>query len=76
MGENRCAVRISEYESIETVLSLTGIVQWIWVDYFSRFPLTSQQTNTLQKKGFKLCFVSPELQGNLELSYIKINISC
>ena len=51
-GENRCAVRMSEYESIETVLSLTGIVEWVWVDCFSQFPLTYQQTNTLQKKGF------------------------
>lgn len=71
MGENRCAVRMSEYESIETVLSLTGIVEWVWVDCFSQFPLTCQQTNTLQKKGFKLCFVSPELQGRLKSSDIK-----
>ena len=70
MGEHRCAVRISEYESIETVLMLTGIVEWVWIDCFSRFPLTFQQTNTLQKKGFKLCFVSPELQGRSELSHI------
>ena len=70
-GENRCAVRMSEYESIETVLSLTGIVEWVWVDCFSQFPLTYQQTNTLQKKGFKLCFVSPELQGQLNLADIK-----
>ena len=70
MGEHRCAVRISEFESIETVLTLTGMVEWVWVDCFSHFPLTSLQTNTLQKKGFKLCFVSPELQGRSELSHI------
>ena len=71
MGEHRCAVRISEYESIDSVLSLTGMVEWVWIDCFSRFPLTFQQTNTLQKKGFKLCFVSPELQGYAKLTHIK-----
>ena len=70
-GESRCAVRVSEFETVDTALSLAGKVQWVWVDCFSRFPLTFQRTNTLQKKGFKLCFVSPELQGYSELSHIK-----
>ena len=63
-GETRCAVRVSEYEDINTVLNLMGKVQWVWVDCFTTFPLTRKQAETLQKKGgFKLCFVSPELQG-------------
>jgi len=69
-GEKRCAVRISEYESIETVLSLSGVVEWVWVDCFSRFPLTENDARKLQEIGFKLCFVSPELQGRTERTHV------
>jgi len=62
-GESRCAVRFSEYESIETVMALSGKVKWVWVDCFSRFPLTNSDARYLKTSGFKLCLVSPELQG-------------
>ena len=63
LGEKRSAVRVSEYESIETALSLAGKVDWIWVDIFSYFPLTNESASKLKESGFKLCLVSPELQG-------------
>ena len=62
-GESRCAVRVSEYESIDTALSLAGKVDWIWVDCFTRFPLDRAQAQRLREAGFRLCLVSPELQG-------------
>ncbi len=62
-GERRCAVRVSEFESIETALSLAGKVDWIWVDCFTRFPLSQEDAQRLNNAGFKLCLVSPELQG-------------
>jgi hypothetical protein len=62
-GERRCAVRISEFESVETALSLAGMVDWAWVDCFSRFPLTAQDGKRLREAGLGLCLVSPELQG-------------
>lgn len=62
-GERRCAVRVSEFESIETVLTLAGMIDWVWVDCFSRFPLTGAEAGKLQALGFRLCLVSPELQG-------------
>ena len=62
-GESRCAVRVSEFEALETTLSLAGLVDWVWVDCFTRFPLSSEQANRLQAAGFRLCLVSPELQG-------------
>ena len=62
-GESRCALRVSEYESIDTVLSLSGKVDWVWVDCFSKFPINLKEFNKLKKYGFKLCIVSPELQG-------------
>jgi hypothetical protein len=62
-GEHRCAVRVSEFESIETALSLAGKVDWVWVDCFTRFSLSEQDARRLKDAGFKLCLVSPELQG-------------
>ena len=38
-GEKRCAVRISEFESIGTVKSLKGMVNSVWVDCFTKIPL-------------------------------------
>jgi hypothetical protein len=63
LGVNRCAARVSEFESIETALTLAGKVDWIWVDCFSRFPLSKTDATRLKTAGFKLCLVSPELQG-------------
>jgi len=62
-GEHRCAVRVSELESIETALTLAGLVDWVWVDCFSKFPLTGSDAKRLKNSGFRLCLVSPELQG-------------
>lgn len=62
-GENRCAVRVSEYEPIETALVLSKEIDWVWIDCFSNFPLTLVEYKTLKSTGLKLCLVSPELQG-------------
>lgn len=62
-GERRCAVRVSEFESIDTAMTLAGKVDWVWVDRFTRFPLSDADAGSLQDAGFKLCLVSPELQG-------------
>jgi hypothetical protein len=62
-GERRCAVRVSEFETIDTALTLAGQVDWVWVDCFTRFPLTQDDARRLSAAGFKLCLVSPELQG-------------
>ena len=62
-GVRRCAVRVSEYESVETALTLAGKVDWVWVDCFTRFPLETGDAARLKQAGFRLCLVSPELQG-------------
>ncbi len=62
-GEQRCAVRVSEMESIDTALSLAGKVSWAWVDCFTRFPLDREQWQALKVAGYRLCIVSPELLG-------------
>lgn len=62
-GERRCAVRVSEFESVETALTLAGRIDWVWVDCFTRFALSGPDAARLRQAGFKLCLVSPELQG-------------
>ena len=64
-GEKRIAVRFSEYESIETCLSLAGKVEWVWVDCFDKFPLDQNAYRRLSKH-FRLCLVSPELVGRTD----------
>ncbi len=63
MGERRCAIRVSEFESIATALTLAGKVDWVWVDCFTRFPLSEDDARRLKEASFRLCLVSPELQG-------------
>lgn len=62
-GERRCAVRVSEFETIGTALALASLIDWVWVDCFTRFPLSAAEASRLTDAGLKLCLVSPELQG-------------
>lgn len=61
-NEKNIALRFSEYEKIDTILTMAGKVKWVWVDCFSKLPITSEKYTLLKKNGFKLCLVSPELQ--------------
>ncbi len=61
-GVSKIAVRFSEYEPLEFVIKFAGKVEWVWVDCFTDLPLNHENYKTL-KKHFKLCLVSPELQG-------------
>lgn len=65
-NERRVAVRFSEFESIDTVMSLAGKIDWVWVDCFTRLAITRSEHQKLKDAGFKLCLVSPELQGRPE----------
>ena len=65
-GEKRLAVRFSEYESFETVAAVASFVSWIWVDVFTRLPLTKQSSEKAKELGLRLCLVSPELQRQPE----------
>lgn len=69
-GNRRCAVRVSEFESVETALALAGKIDWVWVDCFSRFPLDRASWLRLTGAGFRLCVVSPELLGRTNTSEI------
>ena len=62
-GEKRLAVRFSEFEPIENALAFAGRAEWVWVDCFTHLPLDAESHQRL-KKHFKICLVSPELQGH------------
>lgn len=62
-GERRCAVRFSEYESVDTALAIAGMIDWVWVDLFTAALPDAAALTRMKDAGLKLCLVSPELQG-------------
>jgi hypothetical protein len=62
-GEKNLAVRFSEFEPVESALAFAGLCDWVWIDCFTKLPLNPANYAQL-KKHFKLCLVSPELQGH------------
>jgi NDP-sugar pyrophosphorylase family protein len=65
-GEKKIAVRFSEFEGIDTIINMKDKIEWVWVDCFTKNPLSFDVYKTLKNAGFKLCFVSPELQNQNE----------
>jgi hypothetical protein len=62
-GEKKCAIRFSEFEGLDTVMAMKSKIDWVWVDCFTHLPIDSESYKLLKDAGFKLCLVSPELQG-------------
>lgn len=61
-SESRFALRLSNYEPIDTLKPLIGKVQWVWVDCFGGIPLNVEIIRQAAQH-FKICLVSPELVG-------------
>lgn len=62
-NEKKCALRFSEYEGLDTIYNMKGKCDWVWVDCFTKLPITKKIESELKSIGYKLCLVSPELQG-------------
>lgn len=62
-NEKKIALRFSEFESIQTIILMSGKANFVWVDCFSKLPINSKSFKLLKKHKFKLCLVSPELQN-------------
>lgn len=62
-GNQKTAIRLSTFESLDTVIKFKDLVEWIWVDFYNEYPLNKEIINILKKNNFKICLVSPELQG-------------
>lgn len=65
-GEKNIALRFSEYEGMDTLRAMSGKVDWVWVDTFTRLPLDHKIHSEIRRLGYRLCLVSPELQGQPE----------
>lgn len=65
-GERNIAIRYSEFEGMDTIRAMAGNVDWIWVDCFSKLPIDNKICMEMKQLGYKLCLVSPELQGQSE----------
>jgi len=60
-GVTSLAVRVSEYEPIESTRPFRGKADWVWLDCFSGKPPEPSLVEEL-RKDFHVCLVSPELQ--------------
>ncbi len=60
-GWKNLAVRVSEYETVESAMRLAGKAEWVWIDCFTGYYLSGEELKTL-RENFKVCLVSPELQ--------------
>ena len=61
--EHNLAIRVSEFESLENARLMKNRARWIWLDCFSKLPIGVEEAQELKHMGYKLCLVSPELQG-------------
>lgn len=62
------AVRFSEWESLETPLAIKKALGkkapgWVWVDTFTKNPLSKKAYLSLKRAGYKICLVCPERWG-------------
>ena len=64
--EKNIALRFSEFEGIDTILNMKDKAKWVWVDCFTKLPITKENYQLLKENGFRFCLVSPELQGQNE----------
>ena len=65
-GIKNIALRVSEMEGLDTIRNMAGKVEWVWVDCFTKIPIGKSEYEELKRLGYKLCFVSPELEGRDE----------
>lgn len=66
MGVKDVALRFSELEGLDTIRNMAGRAEWVWVDCFTKVPIDRDSYRELKALGYKLCFVSPELEGQEE----------
>ena len=79
--ERKIAMRLSEYEPAQGILAhnKAGLVSdWVWVDFTEEISVNPRtqtllkEAQDLQKRGYKLCLVSPELYGPQRLTELSV----
>jgi hypothetical protein len=59
---NKIACRFSEFEPLDHFIQCKEMYSYLWVDCFTKFPLTREIYDKIKKGNTKICLVSPELQ--------------
>lgn len=64
-GVRNVALRFSEYERFDLLEGFQGKVDWVWFDNFDKlkFHIEKDTVHRIKSMGYKICIVSPELQG-------------
>lgn len=69
-GIREIAVRFSEDEPIQLIHNYKEMVDWVWIDTITRFPVTNSEVALLQ--SFQTCIVCPERWGRpQDIPFIK-----
>ena len=72
-GLKNIAIRFSEFESINTLKRFRGLIDWVWIDTFTKLPLNQKSLEIL--KYFKTCLVCPERwQRPEDISFYKTRL--
>ena len=50
-GNKNIAIRFSEYERMDTIRTLAGKVEWVWVDLFHGIHITPDEFREMKKLG-------------------------
>ncbi|MFP3154155.1 hypothetical protein LQZ18_06915 [Lachnospiraceae bacterium ZAX-1] len=66
IGNKNIALRFSEFEGMDVIRTMAGKIDWVWVDCFNKLPLDNETYHELKLLNYKICIVSPELQGQPE----------
>lgn len=61
IGFKQFALRFSVYESLSSLKLLTGLAEWVWIDYFGKHPLSKANYYKIKNMGFKICIASPDI---------------
>ena len=57
------AIRVSDFENINTALNMSNRVKWIWLDCFKKYSISIKLIKKLKINKFKICLVFPDLHG-------------
>ena len=58
-GEKNIALRFSELEGLDSIRLMSQKVNWIWIDCFTKLPITPKNYKIFKSLNYKLCLVSP-----------------
>jgi len=61
-NEKNIAIRISDYENINSTKKFVNKLNWVWIDTYKSFPIKNQK-DVKSISSFKKCLVCPERWG-------------